>query len=122
MESAVTQSTWTASLFLISVISGIFLRVKGEPYNEVIFTVHKISIVAVTILLIIISINHFKALAIDGRGLVFFLPGSLMYLIAFISGSVLSIKKITGFLYKFIHMLSSVLLFLLIVVIWLYCH
>ena len=118
----VNQSLYAALFFFISVISGIWMLKKGEPYNKMVFNLHKISIVASTVFMVFILKQHFNHLTFKGIGLALFVSGCVFFLVAFISGSFLSFEKTARRLLKTAHKISSVLLVLIIVAVWLYCH
>ena len=122
MESIINQSLISALLLLIVIISGFWLRKQGEPYKVFLFTVHKLAIVALTVFIVLIYNNHFELFEFRGTGLILFISSGIFYLIAFVSGALLSFKNIVKFKWKWIHLLSSILTFLLGLAIWWVCH
>ena len=122
MELLSSRSIITGLLTLVVIISGFWLRKKGEPYHTGIFTIHKISIVATTVFLILIVLNHFTLYSFKAIDIVIFVFSTLIYIVAFVSGAMLSFKNIIKFTWKWIHLLSSVFILVLALVIWLVCH
>jgi hypothetical protein len=122
MEAITTNSLISALLTLILLVSGIWLMKTGEPYKKVVFAVHKISIAALTVLLVLITVRHLQLFDFSGWGLIFFIFAAMFYTIAVISGVVLSFESTARNFLKTIHKISSVLIIVMVPVIWLYCH
>ena len=122
MESTITKSVITAILSVILILSGIMLRRSGEPYKTGIFTLHKLSIVAIVVFTVLIYVQHFKMLQFEGFGLFLFVLSGFVFVIAFITGALLSFEKTTSYKLKITHRVLSWLTFLFVPVIWLYCH
>ena len=122
MESIYFKTFIAILLAFVVYITGIFLRKKGEPYKKGTLAVHKISVVGLVVFVVLIYIQHFKAFDFEGIGLTIFILSSLFFIVAFISGVLLSFEKIVKYKWKWIHIISSVLTLLIIFVIWFYCH
>lgn len=122
MDALTTHSVISAVLAIIVIITGILLMKTNETYNQIVFAVHKIAIAALTIFLVIIIANHLKVFYFSGLGFVFFILSAVFYVIAFISGAVLSFENTARDFLKAIHKISSVLTLIMVPVIWLYCH
>ena len=122
MESTITKSIITAILTLIMILSGIMLRRSGEPYKTGVFTLHKLSVVATVVFVVLIYVQHFKLLQFEGFGLFLFLISGLIFVISFITGALLSFEKIASYKLKIVHRVLSWFTVLLIPIIWLYCH
>lgn len=122
MELLNSRSMITGLLTLVVIISGFWLRKKGEPYHTGIFTIHKISIVATTVFIFLIGLNHFKLFSFNAIDIIIFVSSTFIYIVVFVSGAMLSFKNIIKFTWKWIHLLSSVFILVLAVVIWLVCH
>jgi hypothetical protein len=122
MESITTNSLISALLTLILLVSGIWLMKTGEPYKKVVFAVHKIGIAALTVFLVLIIIRHLQLFSFSGLGLTFFVLSILFYVIAFVSGAMLSFESTARDFLKTIHKISSVLTIVMVPLIWLYCH
>lgn len=122
MEAILTNSLVSAALTIIVLVSGIWLMKTGEPYKQVVFAAHKISIAALTVFLVLIIIRHLQLFDFSGLGLTFFILSAVFYVIAFVSGAVLSVESTARNFLKTIHKISSVLTLIMVPVIWLYCH
>ena len=122
MESTTTLSIITAALTLLMILSGIMLRKSGEPYKTVIFTLHKLSVIATIIFVVLIYIQHFKLFYFEGFGLILLILSDLTFIISFFIGALLSFEKIASYKLKIVHRILSWLTLLFIPVIWLYCH
>lgn len=122
METTITKSIIAAVLTLIMILSGILLRKNGKPYKTGIFTLHKLSVVAIVVFIVLIYIQHFKLMQFEGLGLVLFILSCLFFIIDFITGALLSFEKIVSYKLKIAHRILSWITILFIPVIWLYCH
>ncbi|HKI90135.1 MAG TPA: hypothetical protein VKA38_13990 [Draconibacterium sp.] len=122
MESTTTFSMITSALTLLMILSGIKLRKSGEPYKTGVFTLHKLSVVATIVFVVLIYIKHFKLLYFEGFGLFLFIFSGLVFIIAFITGALLGFEKIATYKLKIMHRILSWFTILFIPVIWLYCH
>ena len=122
MESVLTKSIIVLLLILITISSGILLRKKGKPYKAGIFTAHKLAIAAVVVLVVLIYIQHLQLFSFQGIGLALFILSSLILLISFVTGAVLSFEKFSTFKMQITHRIMSWLTILFIPIIWLVCH
>jgi len=118
----VTKTIIAAILFLIVIGSGTILRKRGEPYATIIFTLHKLSLVGIVVLVILIYIEHFKSFQFEGLGWILFLISGLSFTVSFITGALLSFEKFSSYRLKIIHRVLSWLTIVFIPVIWLVCH
>lgn len=122
MGQILSNTIFSGTLTIIIYFSGIWLRKKGEPYHTGIFTLHKLSVLAVLVLLVLNVLKHLRIIEFQGLGLTVFVVASVFFVIAFITGALLSIKKTSRYFVKTIHRISSVLIVLMIPVIWFICH
>jgi len=122
METILTKTIISGVLTLLLIISGIWLRKSGEPYKTSIFTLHKLSVVAIIVFVVLIYIPHFKLLHFEGLGLFLFTFSGFIFAVAFITGALLSFEKIASYKLKIVHRVLSWLTLLFIPAIWLYCH
>lgn len=122
METVLTKTIISGVLILLTILSGIWLRKSGEPYKTGILTLHKLAIVALLVFLILIYINHLKTFEFSGTGYILFILSDIIFLAAFITGTLLSFEKISSYKLKIVHRLLSWVTILFIPVIWLYCH
>jgi 4-amino-4-deoxy-L-arabinose transferase-like glycosyltransferase len=122
MEQLVANSIISGILAIAVFISGIWLRKTGEPYKTGIFALHKITVVATAVFIVLIVIQHLRVLNFAGTGLILFVLSVIFFLVAFVSGAVLSFENTARDFLKIIHRISSVLVLIMVPVIWLYCH
>lgn len=122
MESIITKSIIASVLAILMILSGLWLRKHGEPYKKWIFTIHKLSVIAIIIFIVLIYIQHLKTFIFQGTGLTLFILSNIFILTAFITGALLSFENISSYRMKIIHRLSSWITQLFIPVIWLVCH
>ncbi len=122
METILTKTFISGVLSLLIILSGIWLRKSGEPYQTLIFTLHKLAVVAVTVFVILIYTGHFTLIRFSGWGLLLFIVSDLLFIAAFTTGALLSFDKTTSYKLKIVHRVLSWLTVLLIPMIWVYCH
>ncbi|MBN2636792.1 MAG: hypothetical protein JXR61_11020 [Prolixibacteraceae bacterium] len=122
MESILTKSIIASVLTLIIIVSGILLRKNGKPYKSFIFTLHKLAVVATTVFVVLIYVQHFKIFSFEGVGLIFFIISSLIFMISFITGTLLNFEKMYSLKIQITHRILSWLAVFFIPVIWLVCH
>jgi len=122
METLFTKSIIAGLLMVLIIISGIFLRKGGEPYKTGTFALHKITVVAVILFVVLVYVEHLKMFRFNGTGLLLFLLSDLFLLVAFITGVMLNFEKTAHYRMKIFHRISSWLTVLMIPVIWWYCH
>ncbi len=98
MNATTTRLIISASLFLITLISGVWLSNSGKPLNGIIFTGHKLIALA-TVILIGVTVNYLRQ-GVDIRTieLTAIILAGLSFLALFVSGAVLSIgRAVPGF-------------------------
>ncbi|QGY47472.1 hypothetical protein GM418_28520 [Maribellus comscasis] len=122
METVLTKTIISGALTLLLIVSGVWLRKNGEPYKTDIFTIHKLAIVALVVFVVLIYINHLKTFSFNGTGFILFIISDVIFLVAFISGALLSFEKIVSYQLKIVHRLVSWITILFVPVIWLVCH
>ncbi|MEZ5106347.1 MAG: hypothetical protein R2757_17730 [Draconibacterium sp.] len=122
MESILTKSIITAILTILLVLSGIMLRISGTPYKTSISATHKLSVVATIVFVVLIYKEHFRTICFEGVGWYLFVISSFVFVIAFVTGTLLSFEKAASYKLKIYHRLLSWVTFLFIPAIWLYCH
>ncbi len=122
METLLTKTLISGVLTLLIILSGIWLRKSGEPYQTLIFTLHKLAVATVTVFVILIYTSHFALIRFSGWGLLLFIVSDLIFIAAFTTGSLLSFDKTSSYKLKIVHRVLSWITVLFIPVIWLYCH
>jgi hypothetical protein len=79
-------------LFVLTLVSGVWLSQSGKPFNGTIFTIHKLIALA-TVIIIGVNIYHLYS-AMDARTLValsVIVASGLLFLALFVSGALLSL-------------------------------
>lgn len=117
-----TKSIISGLLTILIIASGIILRKSGEPYKTGTFTLHKLTVVAALVLVVLIYIGHFKLIGFYGTGLFLFILSDVLLVAAIVTGVLLTFEKTAHYRMKIVHRLTSWLTVLMIPVIWLYCH
>jgi len=107
METLFTKSIIAGLLMVLIIISGIFLRKGGEPYKTGTFALHKITVVAVILFVVLVYVEHLKMFRFNGTGLLLFLLSDLFLLVAFITGVMLNFEKTAHYRMKIFHRISS---------------
>lgn len=105
-------------VLLFIMITGFILHNLGRPLNTLIFTIHKLSAVAIAILLGIIIFNFFKISGIDPVILFISILISLSFVVLFVSGAFLSINKFSNTIptLLIIHNIATVVVVISIIV------
>jgi len=83
-------------LSLISIITGFILHNLGRPLNTLIFTIHKLSAVAIVILMGMIIFNFLKIYGIGSIILFISILVTLSLVVLLVSGALLSINKFSN--------------------------
>jgi hypothetical protein len=96
-------------LFLLTIISGIWLHNTGKPLNTLIFTIHKLLALAAVIFTSIAIYNLHKNVEIKTIILILIVIAGLSLLALFISGALLSIGKPTGNIILTVHNIVTIL-------------
>ncbi len=107
---------------VVVLYTGIFMRKKGKPYNNIVFAFHKLTVVVIFITVFLIYIQHFKIVTFEELGLILFLVSGFVFAASFISGILLSFKKTSSFYLTVFHRIASWLTVLFIPLIWIICH
>jgi len=106
MESKIIIS---GLLFLLTIISGIWLHKMGKPLNTFIFTIHKLLALAAVIFTAILIYNLLKNVEINAIISILIAVAFLSVLILFISGALLSIGKFPYNKMLLVHNIATVI-------------
>ena len=96
-------------LFLLTIISGIWLHKMGKPLNTFIFTIHKLLALAAVIFTAILIYNLLKNVEIKTLLLILIIIAGLSILALFISGALLSIGKFPHNTMLLVHNIATIL-------------
>jgi hypothetical protein len=99
----------TGVLFLLTIISGIWLHNTSMPLNTLIFTIHKLLALAAVIFTAIAIYNLCKNVEIKTIILILIIIAGLSLLALFISGALLSIGKPAGSVILTVHNIVTIL-------------
>jgi predicted neutral ceramidase superfamily lipid hydrolase len=110
MEKIYTKILLGLFLLPVIVISGIYLRKKARPYNNILFTAHKIVAVVYLIFTVLVIINFIRDSSREGiLPFLLALTASLI-LFSFITGALQSFEKPPPAIINIIHKVSSYLI------------
>jgi hypothetical protein len=109
MKSIDTRLVIAGILFLLTVVSGMWLTRSGRPLNTLIFTAHKLIAVAVVVLMIVVFIDTGKGAAMSPAIIVSLVFTALFFIGLFATGAVLSIEKTPVEIIRKIHALLPLL-------------
>jgi len=107
MKAIETRLILALCLFLFTIFSGIWLSKTGRPLNSGIFTLHKLLALAGTFLIVVSAYQLQKGLEINQLKIIFFVFSALFFLMAFITGALLSFDKTTNEVILIIHKIAS---------------
>lgn len=82
-----------AALFLVICILGVILHKNGNPYNNLLLTIHKLISVAFIVFVSFIIINYLKNNEISGLFLISIIITALASVILLASGGLISAEK-----------------------------
>jgi len=112
METIFTKILIILISLPVILISGIYLRMKSRPYNNTLFTVHKI-VAVVYIIFTILAIRSFlKDSGLEGFfGFLVIFTAALIF-VSFITGALQSFEKPPPSIVSIIHKASSYIMFI----------
>jgi len=122
MESTTNLTIVTGLLLLLLIISGVRLRITGEPYKTAILAAHKLFTLAIIALLALVTIQHLKEMDFAIKGIVLLVLSGLFLIVATVTGVLLTKENKPKNILKTVHRISSALAIIMIPVIWLMCH
>jgi hypothetical protein len=97
-------------LFLLALVSGVWLTHSGKPYNGVIFNIHKLIALGTVIFTSIYIANLYKAADPKIITILFIMiAAGLLFLALFVSGALLSIGKPASTVTLRIHQVAPLL-------------
>jgi Na+/glutamate symporter len=91
--SIVSKIIGTVLLFILTIVSGIWLSNSGKPLNTLIFNIHKLVALVSVIFIAIVIRNLLRNVEINHVILTLIIVTGLFVLILFISGALLSLGK-----------------------------
>jgi len=110
------MKTILSSIMMLTIIvSGLWLHSKGRPLSQILFTIHKLLVIA-TAIFTIINFNKFLKIENLGqfnRNIIVFT--SLIFLFVFITGAFLSFDKMANPVLKILHKISPYFLMVAII-------
>lgn len=96
----------------VIMISGIFLRKKSRPYNNILFTVHKLIAVVYIIFTILVIRRFLTDTGAEGIFIFLLLFTAALILFSFITGALQSFEKPPPSVVSVTHKVSSYLMFI----------
>ena len=96
-------------IFIVTVISGIWLSKLGKPYKPLVFNIHKFIALAFIIYAILISRGIYKTIQMNPLLWILLILSGIFILLALISGGILSAKEELLNSISLTHKLSSTL-------------
>lgn len=100
-------------LYLIVILSGIWLIKTGHPYNSIVFNVHKLIALAAIVLSFIIVNTMRKNQPLDSEYNWIYLAGIVFAVAAIISGGLLNVQNLHGKLLSVLHKITPILTLLI---------
>jgi|GEM_PF-951374 len=102
-------------LTLASIATGLWLHKGGRPLNQIIFTIHKILVIGLTVLTIINFNQLLKSAKINPLTKNVIALTSIVFLIVFVTGALLSFDKLLNPYTTMIHKISPYLLLIALI-------
>ena len=108
MDSLAKFST-PGILFLLTLVSGLWLSSSGKPYKSIIFNIHKLIALAVVVTVIIQLYNLFKITDVQSLIVLLIVLGGLCLAALFATGALMSLEKMNYAVLLTIHRVAPVL-------------
>ncbi len=112
MEPMYTKMLMAVLSLPLILISGIYLRKRSRPYNNILFSVHKIVAVILIIFALIVLRNFLRNSSIDGLIIYLAILTAILLLFSFITGALQSFERPLPLTIVIIHKVSSYLMFI----------
>lgn len=105
-------------LFLLIIISGIWLTKTGRPYQNIVFNVHKLISLLTVVLGAIMVYNLQKGLEISGLATSLMILAGIMFIILIITGGLLNLDKPFYDTLRIVHRVLSPLSIILTIIVF----
>jgi len=105
-----------ATAFPLLVLTGIWLRIKGKPYNSLLFTAHKLISIGIIIILWLAISSVAKKQVFSNNGLIMVICSGIILIISFSSGAGQSFERDAPWAVKIIHKITAYLLPVILVI------
>ena len=105
----ITKIIISGLLFLIAIVTGLWLSNSGKPLNTLIFTIHKLTALAVVIFAVILFRSLLNNIETNIIIVSMLIAGGLLVLFLFISGVLLSLGKPVNNILLTIHRVIPIL-------------
>lgn len=104
-------------VFSITLVTGIFLHKSTDTYNSIIFTAHKLGVLAFSIFSVKTILSIMKVSDTGSIVNVFIVIGALSIIVLFVTGIIMSINKSLSYLLPLVHIVTTFILVFVITVI-----
>jgi hypothetical protein len=112
MSTTQSRIAITAGLFLCICVFGFWLSISGKPYNQVIFTIHKLVALGAVIYLAATVYRVHRAAPLKPAYMMIILLTVLCVLVAFVTGALLSLDKYMPLFVLRLHQVAPCLILL----------
>ena len=112
MKTIESRIIITVVLFILMIISGIWLSRVGKPYNTAIFTLHKLISLAAIVFSAIVVFNLHKNNPLVGLDLTLIIAVGLFFIVSLVSGGLLSVDKFGQQVFLGFHKVMPFLIFI----------
>lgn len=102
-----TKLVTNSILFILIIISGIWLSKLGKPYNPVTFNIHKFIALAFIVYIIILSRGLVKTVEMNSKNWLFLILSGFLVFLVLVSGGIISSKVEIIKPFVIIHKVSS---------------
>jgi hypothetical protein len=118
MMNITIKLTGLGLLFLLIIISGIWLTKTGRPYQNIVFNVHKLISLLTVVLGAIMVYNLQKGLEISGLATNLMILAGIMFIILIITGGLLNLDKPFYDTLRIVHRILSPLSIILTIIVF----
>ena len=112
MEPMYTKMLIAVLSLPVILISGIYLRRRSRPYNNILFSVHKIVAVILIIFTLIVLRNFLRNTSTDRLIIYLAILTAILLLFSFITGALQNFERPPPLTIVIIHKVSSYLMFI----------
>lgn len=118
MMNITIKLTGLGLLFLLIIISGIWLTKTGRPYQNIVFNVHKLISLLTVVLGAIMVYNLQKGLEISALATSLMILAGIMFIILIVTGGLLNLEKPFYDTLRIIHRILSPLSIILTIIVF----
>ena len=107
MNPTIFKTIVSGLLFVILIFSGFKLKKTGHPYNFIVVSIHKLSSLVLIVMFVLLFVIYQKEIRMSQLEFGNFILSALLFILALISGGLLSARKTTSKIILYTHKITS---------------